>query len=67
MEMPDVIYAALWQQREKNDDMYGTWDDDPAFKHPDRNTYHHDRILKAKDAEIAELKAYIESRGYDAP
>lgn len=27
--------------------------------------YHHDRILKAKDAEIAELKAYIEARGFD--
>ncbi len=27
------------------------------------DTYHHDRILKAKDARIAELEAILQARG----
>lgn len=30
-------------------------------------TYHNDRIVKAKDARISELEAFIEARGYEVP
>jgi hypothetical protein len=59
MEMPDKIYAVFDKKIKGN---IGIWDDDSSCG----QLYHHDRILKAKDAEIAELKAYIEARGYDA-
>ncbi len=61
MEMPDVIYAI------KTDKYGGIFNVDKLKTlscQPD-GMYHHSRVLKAKDAEIAELKAYIEARGFD--
>lgn len=58
MEMPDVIYAI----RGVTSRFDGVWDD---YQWADQSgaEYHHDRVLKAKDAEIARLEAIIESRG----
>jgi hypothetical protein len=60
MEMPDKIYAIKGVTNRYD----GVWDD---YQWADQSgtEYHHDRILKAKDAEIAELKAMLEARGFD--
>lgn len=65
--MPDVIYAV---EREYFDDFYSdsqgrVWDysldslKDSEYNYPVEK-YHHDRILKAKDAEIASLHLEID-------
>jgi len=63
MEMPDTIYAI------KTDKYGGIFNVDKLKTlscQPD-GIYQHDRILKAKDARIAELETYIEARGFDKP
>ncbi len=60
MEMPDVIYVRGMPKTDPT-----TFIVDPANYYGDalNDTYHHDRILKAKDARIAELEAILQARG----
>lgn len=58
MEMPDVIYAWF------NDHNGEVYSEQPI---PNTDKYHHDRILKAKDARIAELETFIEKNGLELP
>jgi len=39
----------------------------PQYSTGEFEMYYHDRILKAKDARIAELETYIEARGLIVP
>lgn len=59
MQGPEKIYAA-----EKRNSLFGNW----FFCEPSdipTDTYHHDRIVQAKDARIAELEAQLKERdGY---
>jgi len=63
MEMSDKIFAIRTVEHG------GFWDKEHIeTAYPEHEgIYHHDRILKAKDARIAELKTFIEVRGYEVP
>lgn len=59
---PDIIYV----------DGISMFPDVTVLRCSDRgrdldDKYHHARILKAKDARIAELEKFIEVRGYEIP
>jgi len=62
MKMPDFVYASncAW-------DNYAALVFRRNIDFEKSEIYHHDRILKAKDARIAELETFIQSRGIELP